>query len=99
MDKRVRPDYSAPLKAGEAGEYSLSPRYDWIRVFPWINFAVINVITEEGVAQLFVTGETAQSVQEASGIPLVELEWITDTDYEKYLDVQANGMESWLDET
>lgn len=95
---RIRPDTSTPLNAGEGRDFILNSRYDWIRTFPWLQWGIINIVTEEGVAQLHVTEETALQVHEASGIALVEMEWITDTDYNKYIEAQANNIDdSWLE--
>lgn len=98
MDERIRQDSSTPLNAGEGLDFMLNARYDWIRTFPWLQWGIINIVTENGVAQLHVDEETARNVHEASGIPLVELDWITDTDYDKYIEASANNIDdSWLE--
>lgn len=96
---RVRPDFSTPLGIhGSDNEYTLNPRYDWIRTFPWLNWGVINIVTENGVAQLHVTEDVAQHVHKHSEIPLIEMEWITDTDYNKYLEAQTKNLDdTWLE--
>ena len=96
---KVVPDFSTPLDAGEYGQYTLNGRYDWIRVFPWLKWAVLNVVTEQGVAQLHMPQETAERVHEASRLPMVEMDYILDTDYEKYIEASANNLdESWFQE-
>ena len=100
MNERVRPDYSVKMDAGQYGDYLLDPRYDFIRVFPWIKHAVINILTETGVARLHVQEEEARRVRLQSQIPLVELEWITEQEYESYLAIQgdADNLEGWLED-
>ena len=99
MDNRIRPDVSTPLDTGENGCFTLNDRYDWIRTFPWLQWGIINIATEEGIAQLHVPEEAARLVHDLSSIPLIEMEWINQTDYEKYLEAQANSIDdSWLQE-
>lgn len=94
----IVPDFSTPLNTDGHGEYLLNARYDWIRTFPALGWGIINIVTEGGVAQLHVPEETARMVHEHSRIPLVELDWITDTDHSKYIEAQANNLDdSWLD--
>lgn len=95
---RVRKEFSTRLDAGEHGEFLLDARYDFIRVFPWIKHAVINVVTEEGVARMHVDEATARRVHEKSQIPLVELDWITEQEYNSYLETQAtaDNLEEWF---
>ena len=88
-NERVRADYSAPLDAGDGKEYLLDPRFDFVRVFPWINHCVINVVIEDGVARMHTDAETGYRVARKSGIPLVELEWITESEHETYLKIQS----------
>lgn len=91
-------DFSTPLDGGEYGEFLLNARYDWIRTFPALGWGIINVVTEGGIAQLHVPESTACMVHETSRIPLVELDWITDTDHNKYIEAQANNLDdSWLE--
>ena len=89
---RVRPDYSSRLNAGDDGEFLLDPTYDFIRVFGWIGHAVINVITTDGVARMHVDEATARRVHETSGIPLIELDWICESEYEMYLDIRGGQL-------
>lgn len=94
---RVRPDYSARLSTNQ-GEFLVDPTYDFIRVFKWLGHAVINIVTEDGMNKMHVDEATARQVHERVGIPLVELDWITESEYQKYLDIKADLVDdSWLE--
>lgn len=92
----VRPDYSVRLTAGDS-EYLISPRYDFIRLFPAIGWGILNIVTDNGIATLHLTEAQARRVHQQSEIPLIEMGWITDHDYERYLDAQTNSLDDdWL---
>lgn len=99
MNERIKPDYSVPLSISNGeNDYALDPRFDFIRVFPWLGYGIINVVTEEGVARLYVDQAQCERVHEGSGIPLVELEWISQSEHENMMDVLANSLDdSWLE--
>jgi hypothetical protein len=91
---RVRPDYSARISLeGSDDSILVSPRYDRVDIFAWISHSIMRVIVEEGVAHIHVSEETGRRVAKVTGIPLVECEFITETDYEKYLEVQERDLE------
>lgn len=93
----IRPDYCIPIDTGDS-EYVLSPRYDFIRVFPFIGWSIMNVVTDTGVAQLHLTEDEGRRVAQQSGIGLIEFNWITDHDYNKYLDAQTKNLsDEWLE--
>lgn len=96
----IRKDYSVKIGTN-SGEFLLSPRYDFIRIWPKLGHAIINVVQEDGVAAIHMTEAEARRVYEASRIPLVELDWITDHDYENYLEIQSRPeeLEGWIDGT
>lgn len=94
----IKKDYSVRIDTGQ-GEFLLSPRYDFIRVWPALAHAIVNVVGEDGVAAIHMTEGEARRVYEASRIPLVELDWITDHDYESYLEIYSrpDNLEGWMD--
>lgn len=96
---RIRPDFSTPLGIqGSETEYLLDPRYDFIRLFPWLEMGIINVLTEKGVARLYVDEATCRKVEEAAQIPLVELDWITESENESMRQIQMKNLDdSWLE--
>lgn len=96
---RIRPDYSVPLTTDDGeSHFSLDPRYDFIRVFSWLGMGIVNVVTEEGVARLYVDEETCWDIHKKSEIPLVELEWITESENENMREIQADNLEDLWDE-
>ena len=96
MEDKIKPDYSVPLNSTEGSKWMIDPRYDFIRTFPWLDFAAINIVTEEGIQRLYVDMEQAQAVAETSMIGVCEMEFITESEYEVYLELQADGLEDWL---
>ena len=98
MSERVRPDASAPLTSTDGQEWLLDGRYDFVRVFPWINFGIINIITEQGVQRLFVDEAQARNVAERAMLGLVEMEFIFESEYEQYLKIQEDNLDSWLED-
>lgn len=93
----VVPDFSTPLHTDGGEEYLLDHRFDFIRMYPGLNHAIINVITETGVNRLHVSRDIGLMVAEKSLIVCQDMEYIGEAEYEKYLQVQADGLESWLD--
>lgn len=94
----IRKDYSVSIDTG-GEKFLLSPRYDFIRVWPKLGHAIINVVGEDGITTIHMPESEARRVYEASHIPLIELDWITDHDWDKYLEVQGRTehLEEWLD--
>lgn len=99
MKDRIRPDYSAKMNivGDEEVSYLLDPRYDFIRVFPWLKYGIVNVVTEEGIHRMYTTEEQCRLIHETAEIPLVELEWITKSEHENMIEIMANDLESWLE--
>jgi len=96
--ERVRKDYS--IKMGIEGTddaYLLDPRYDFIRVFPWLQYGIVNIVTEEGIHRLYTTEEQCRRIQVGSGIPLVEVEFIVESEHENILEIMADDLESWFE--
>lgn len=98
MSERVRPDYSIGVGIqGSDERFLLDPRYDFIRVFPWLGYGIVNIVTENGVARLYTTEAECRETHETSGIPLVELEWISESEHELMREIIANSIDdSWL---
>ena len=88
MSERIKPDYSVELDAG-GEKYLLDPRFDFVRIFPWLGHCVINVVIEDGVARMHTDAETGYRVAEESGIALVEMEFITESEHERYLEINS----------
>jgi len=98
MNNRIRPDYSSKMivEGEEEVSYLLDPRYDFIRVFPWLQYGIVNVVTEEGIHRMYTTEEQCRLIHESSDIPLIELEWITESEHESIIDIMSNDIENWL---
>lgn len=98
MNERVKKDYSIRMGVeGTEEGYLLDPRYDYIRVFPWLQYGIVNVVTDEGIHRLYTTEKECRAVHENSGIPLIELEWICESEHESLIDIMANNLEDWLE--
>ena len=98
MNERVRADYSIGMGVqGSEERFLLDPRYDYIRVFPWLGYGIVNIVTEGGMVRLYTTEEQCRNTHESSGIPLVELEWITESEHESMREIIANSIDdTWL---
>ena len=95
----IRPDYSVPLTVTNSEkEFVLDPRYDFIRLFPAIGYGIINIVTENGIARLYVDQEQCEKVHEHAGLPLIELDWIVESEYESMQEVMAqpDNLEDWF---
>lgn len=98
MNERVRKDYSVRMGVEGTDEgYLLDPRYDTVRLFKWLGYGIVNVITEDGVHRLYTTEEQCRRIHEGSGIPLVEVEFIVESEHEQMLNIMANDLENWLE--
>jgi hypothetical protein len=97
MNERVRADFSTPLTSTTGQEWVLDARYDFVRIFKWLQFGVINIVTEEGIQRLYVDEAQARHVGERAMLPIAELEWICESEYEQYLAIQQDNLDdSWL---
>jgi hypothetical protein len=92
----VVPDFSTSLETGGETFY-LDHRFDFIRCYPGINHAIINVITETGVNRLHVSREIGLMVAEKSLIVCQDMDYMGEAEYEKYLGIQEKDLESWLE--
>ena len=97
-NERVRPDHSIRMAVQDSDDsYLLDARYDFIRVFPWLKYGIVNIVVEAGVHRLYTTEEQCRAIHEGAGIPLVELEWISESEHENMLEIMANDLESWME--
>jgi hypothetical protein len=94
MNERVKPDYSVPLTTSDGLEYLLDCRYDFIRVFPWLGYGIVNIVTEDGIHRLYTDEQQCQLIHESAGIPLVELEWICESENETIRQIIADDLDN-----
>ena len=97
MNERIREDFSTPLADGQGNEWLLDARFDFIRTFPWLNHAIINIVTETGINRLHTTQEQGLLVAEKALIPCVSLDWITKSEHETYITTQTDRLEDLWD--
>lgn len=98
MNERVRPDHSVRMAVeGTEEAYLLDARYDFIRVFPWLQYGIVNIVMETGIHRLYTTEEQCRSIHAGAGIPLVELEWISESEHESIIGIMSDDLENWLD--
>ena len=99
MNEHVVPDYSIPLTMTNSDrEFVLDPRYDFIRLFTFLGYGIINIVTETGIARVYVDQEQCEKDHEHAGLPMVELEWICESEYESMHEVMAqpDNLEDWI---
>ena len=91
----IRKDYSFMIDTQDES-YQVDPRYDYVRVFPALAFGVINIMTENGINKLYTDEEQCRLVA-AQGLPLVELDWIVESENEVMRQIQIQRMDDeWL---
>ena len=97
MSEFVKPDYAVRITTSES-EFLMSPRYDAIHRFRKISWAILRILTNEGMAHIHVSEETAEAVSEATGIPITDYDFMLTTDFEAYLEGQSSNLDdSWLE--
>jgi hypothetical protein len=90
----VRKDISVPLTVtGGEDSYVLDPRYDFVRLFPAISHAILNVVTETGVVRLHTTEEQGRRVGAVANLVMVELDWIGEQEWETYLECRESDLD------
>ena len=95
MNERIKPDFTLRIDVGEEEDYLLDPKYDFIRVFPFLGYGILNIVVETGVHRLYTTEEQCRIIAQR-GIPLVELEWITESENERMREIMADDLENWM---
>lgn len=91
----IRHDFSIRVSLGQDREYLLDPRYDRVDMFRELGHAVLMVIGEEGVTHEPIRPNDAEKIIQA-GIPHTERQFITESEHETYLKVQAALLEEWF---
>lgn len=97
--ERVKPDYSVGMTIdGSEERYLLDPRYDFIRLFPWLQYGIVNIVTETGIHRLYTTEEQCMTIHERTRIPLAIVDFIVESEYENMVEIMANDLnDSWLE--
>lgn len=89
---RVTPDFSAGLMLND--EKVLIDRvYDHVHVFDWLGYALLKLITEEGVMQVPLNLAQADAICIGAGIIPIMRHEISESEHEYYLKVQALQLE------
>jgi len=97
MNERVKPDFSIRMAVEGADDgYLLDPRYDFVRLFPWLEYGIVNIVVETGIHRLYTTAEQCLRIHEA-GIPLAVVDFITESEHENMIEVMAGDLESWME--
>lgn len=88
MIDRVKPDYSAGLMLNDR-KVLVDRVYDHVHVFDWLGYGILKLVTEEGIAQVPLTLEQADSICVGAGIIPIMRHEISVSEHEYYLEVQA----------
>jgi len=92
MIDRVKPDFSVGLMLND--QKTLVDRvYDHVHVFDWLGYALLKLITEEGVVQVPLDLEQADAICVGAGIIPIMRHEISVSEHEYYLQVQATQLE------
>lgn len=89
---RVTPDFSAGLMLND--EKVLVDRvFDHVHIFDWLGYALLKLITDEGIAQVPLDLEQADAICVGAGIIPIMRHEISVSEHEYYLQVQATQLE------
>ena len=89
---RVTPDFSAGLMLND--EKVLIDRvYDHVHVFDWLGYALLKLITEEGVMQVPLNLAQADAICVGAGIIPIMRHEISVSEHEYYLEISAKQLE------
>ena len=99
MSERIRPDTFYPLNIdGGDRQYVINAKYDRLDVFPWLGHYVLKVYDDEqGLVSMHIDEATAKSIIDYTEIPLVEREFIYQSEYDGFLEAQQRAMDDWTE--
>lgn len=95
--ERIRPDKFYQLNP-ESGEepYNVNAKYDRIDHFSWLGHWILKVWDDEhGLVGLHVDEATAKQVIDYAELPVVERDFMYQSEYEAYLQAQEKMMDGW----
>lgn len=90
MSEHVRPDefFRLNLPSGEA--YLVNAKYDRIDYFTYLGSYVLKAYDDDdGLVTLHLDEQTAMAIKDATELPMVSRDWMYQTEYEGYLEAQA----------
>ncbi len=91
----IRPDQLYSLNMVRGGEvistYSVNAKYDRVDFFPAIGCYILKIIDEEdGMLAVYLPEEDAMRVIAEAELPLVERDYLFQSEYDGYLTAEAN---------
>lgn len=102
MNEFVVPDYSARVGIsfdGEDIDILVNQKYDRIDyAHRWGAYFLKVIDPEYGFMNMIIDEETAFSLQDASGVPIVPRDYLLQSEYELYLSAQAQNLEDLFKE-
>lgn len=100
MNERIKPDYHVQIQfGGDENIYAIDPKYDRIDRFTWLGANILRVITEQGVAHIHLADSDAERLIKSTGLPVAYPEFMVQSDYDCYIQGQANSLDdSWLED-
>jgi hypothetical protein len=89
--------YNIPISNGEP--LMVNAKYDRIDTYSALGVYMLKCMDDErGMITAFITHETAQAIIDFASLPLVEREFLYETEYEAFITTQADSIDdSWLD--
>lgn len=98
----IKPNRSVRLHANTTQgdmEFALDPVYDRIDRFRQLGFNILKIVDpQRGFAQLPLEDETAALVAIEAHLPVVDREFITESEYELYLNWCESNLDEWLED-
>jgi hypothetical protein len=89
MDSRIRPEVIHPLEVGDE-RLMLSPSHDSIHVFRWLGCLIVKYFNENGgMNNVWFSIETIPEF-EKHGFAIADRQFITEPEYEQYLDIRTS---------
>lgn len=103
MRDYIRDDSSVSMKInydGESQDMLISAKYDRLDHFERLGLFILKVVDPEyGFIQMILSPEDAAKVIVSARLPVVEREFIFQSEYDFYMEVQAKNLDdSWLDD-
>lgn len=97
MMDRVSPDFSAGLMINDK-KVLVDRVYDHVHVFDWLGYALLKLVTEDGISQVPLDLAEADAICVGSGIIPIMRQEISVSEHEYYLKVTQSKLDdSWLE--
>ena len=94
----ILPDQFYPLNIeGTDRQYLINAKFDRIDRFPLLGHHILKVYDDEqGLVLMHIDHPTAQAIVSHTRLPMVDREYIYQSEYNGYLEAMDKRIETWL---